>query len=127
MPPLRKKPRVRAERAGRLAERLAALYFRLQLYGVLARRYKAPVGEIDLILSRFGTLVFVEVKGRARTSDAREALERVNTRRIVRAAGHFLGRHPELADRPIRFDVIFLARNGLPRHVKNAFDASGDP
>ncbi|MCR4283578.1 MAG: YraN family protein, partial [Bauldia sp.] len=38
-----------AEKRGRRAETLAAWLLRLKGYRVLARRYKTPAGEIDLI------------------------------------------------------------------------------
>lgn len=43
--------RVRAYRSGLLAETIAALMLRLKGHGMMARRYKTPVGEIDLIVS----------------------------------------------------------------------------
>jgi putative endonuclease len=116
--------RLRAERQGRRGEALAALWLGLQFYGILERRFKTPVGEIDLIASRFGTTVFVEVKTRGRAEAAAEALAKVNTRRLVRAAQYYLARHPRLAETPLRFDVILLAPKTPPRHLKNAFQAS---
>ena len=125
-PPERANPaRIAAERAGRRAEMLAGLYFQLSGYRVLYRRYRTPLGEIDLVLTRFGTLVFVEVKARTCLAEERAALEAVDRRRLVRAAQYFVSHHPRLAERPMRFDVIFLARRAWPRHVRNAFDASG--
>lgn len=115
--------RQRAERAGRRAELLAAWFLRLKLYSIKARRYKTPVGEIDLVASRFGITVFVEVKARTRRADEIEAFEAIDQRRISRAAAYFLTRHPALADSPLRFDVVFLAPFTWPRHVVNAFDA----
>ena len=41
--------RVRAYRRGLFAETVAALLFRLKGYRVVARRYKTPLGEIDLM------------------------------------------------------------------------------
>jgi putative endonuclease len=114
--------RIAAERGGRFAESLAALYLRLKLYRVLARRFKTPVGEVDLIASRFGTTAFVEIKVRRRRGVELETLEGVNTRRIARAARYYLARHPALAMTPLRFDVIFLAPWSWPRHVVNAFE-----
>lgn len=116
--------RARAERAGRLAEALAASYLRLKLYRVRARRVKTPVGEIDLVAERFGVLVFVEVKARRRADHEASALHAVNARRITRAARHHIARHPELAKRTMRFDVIFLAPFRLPRHVRGAFETT---
>jgi putative endonuclease len=128
MPPSPKKPinpeRLRAERAGRRAEALAALFLQLQLYRIVERRFKTPVGEIDLIVERFGVTAFVEVKARGRAGDEGEALLAVNRQRIVRAAQYYLARNPVLATTPLRFDVIFLAPRAWPRHVKGAFDAS---
>lgn len=115
--------RRRAERHGRRAEALAALFLRLKLYSIRERRYKTPVGEIDLIASRFGTTVFVEVKARSGRSSEAAALQAVGTSRIARAAEYYLARHPALADTPLRFDVIFVAPRAWPRHVTNAFDA----
>jgi len=115
--------RQRAERAGRRAEFWAAWYLRLKLYSIKAQRYKTPVGEIDLVASRFGLTIFVEVKARAARAYETEAFEAVDQRRISRAADYFLTRHPALADSPLRFDVVFLAPFTWPHHVVNAFDA----
>jgi len=117
--------RLRAEQAGRLAEVLAALWFQLRFYRILRRRYRSPVGEIDLVLRRGRTVVFVEVKARGRASSEEDALRSVNQGRIVRAANHFLMRHPELSGYDMRFDVIFLAPGQWPRHIHNAFGLTG--
>ena len=128
MPPSPSKPknsaRLVAEGFGRRSEWLIAWYLRLKLYRIVARRFKTPVGEIDLVAERFGTTVFVEVKARKRRDSLGEALLAVNRRRLVRAAQYYITRHPRLVLSPLRFDVIFLAPNAWPRHLKNAFDAS---
>jgi putative endonuclease len=132
MPPSRSKTgsddrnpaRRRAETRGRRAETWAALFLQLQLYSIVERRFKTPLGEIDLIARRFGTTVFVEVKARHSRAAEDEAMAKVNQRRLTRAAEYYLMRHPKLAATPLRFDVIFLAPKSWPRHLKNAFDAS---
>lgn len=113
------------ERAGRRGEAWAALFLQLKRYRILARRVKTPVGEIDLIAQRGDLVVFVEVKARGFSHQEAEALAAVNRRRIVRAAQLWLSRHPDLATRSLRFDVIFLAPFAWPRHIQAAFDASG--
>jgi putative endonuclease len=114
--------RERAERAGRRAEALAALFLQAKGYRIKERRFRTPVGEIDLIAERFGITAFIEVKARASRKSEAEALEAVNQGRIGRAAQFYLARHPELAETDLRFDVIFLAPLSWPRHVRNAFE-----
>lgn len=124
--PSKQKSRARIEAylGGHRGETLAAWFLRLKLYRVVQRRYKTPVGEIDLIAERFGTTVFVEVKARSKAVVEAEALQAVNRSRIARAAQYWLARNPGKAETNLRFDVIFLAPGRWPRHVINAFDAS---
>ncbi len=128
MPPSPSKPkskaRVAAQLGGHRAETLAAWFLRLKLYRITARRFKTPVGEIDLVAERFGTTIFVEVKARRRADSELATLEGINTSRIVRAAQYWLAKHPGQTETSFRFDVIFLAPWTWPRHVINAFDAS---
>lgn len=121
MPPSRS--RTRAERRGHWGEQLAAVYLMTKFYRLRQRRFKCPVGEIDLIASHFGTLVFIEVKTRAKAEDLDTALQAVNQRRIHKAAQYYLAKNPRLAQRDARFDVIFLAPGRWPRHVRNAFQS----
>lgn len=109
------------ESAGRRGEMWAELFLRAQLYRVLARRVRTPVGEIDLVVQRGRVTVFVEVKARSFSHQEAEALAAVNRRRIVNAAQVWLMRRPELAAADLRFDVIFLAPFAWPRHLKGAF------
>ena len=115
--------RLAAELFGRRGETVAAWFLRLKGYRILARRFRTPAGEIDLVASRFGTLVFVEVKAR-RSGAPEDAWIAVNTRRVTAAADFYLARHPRLAGSDLRYDVIFLAPMTWPRHVVNAFDAA---
>jgi putative endonuclease len=121
-------PRRRAaETRGRRAEAIAALYLRLKFYRVLARRYRTPVGEIDLIVKRGRTIAFVEVKNRPDPTAALEAVSRSGRRRIARAAGLWLAAHPDAANLDLRFDLLVIVRFRLPRHVMSVFDAEGRP
>ena len=129
MPPSGSRPkssrRIEAERSGQRAEWLAGVFLRLKLYRIIARRYRTPVGEIDIIAERGGTVVFVEVKARSARASEADTWEAVNTRRIARAAEYWQAMNPGQAGRDMRFDVIFLAPGRWPRHVVNAFDAVG--
>jgi putative endonuclease len=115
--------RRRAERRGRFAERLALWRLRLAGWQILARDWRSPVGEIDLVARRGRVLAVIEVKSRADTASAAEALSRRQRRRIARAAEAFLLARPDLADLELRFDVMLVAPLRLPRHWPAAWRA----
>jgi putative endonuclease len=116
--------RVAAFKLGLSAESRAAMLLIAKGYRIVARRWKTPFGEIDIVARRRHTLVFVEVKARARVDDAAEAVTERGRRRIVAAAELWLARHPDDARRNISFDVMLVAPGKMPRHIANAFDAS---
>lgn len=115
------KARQRTHRAGMRAEWMALFYLLLKGYLPVAWRYKTPVGEIDLIVKRGRSLVFVEVKARATRTAAAEAVHSKNQSRVVRAAQHYLASHPECTHREVRFDVCLIAWYRWPQHMVNAF------
>src|SRR5262245_17616551 len=95
-----------AERRGRRAESFAAWFLRLKGYRVLARRYKTPAGEIDLVMKRGRTIVFVEVKQRPDEVAGLEAVTPAARQRIARAASLWVSRHPAAATLDQRFDIV---------------------
>ena len=113
--------RQRSERAGRLAETVCAIYLRLKGYGILGRRYRAPNGEVDIVVRRGNTVVFVEIKLRRTLADALEALGPIQRQRIVAAAATFLAVHPKLSGLDARFDVMLVVPWRLPVHIANAW------
>jgi putative endonuclease len=117
--------RVTAERHGHRSEAIAAWWLRLKFYRIVARRYRTAAGEIDLIVRRGRTLVFVEVKARADFHGAAEAVSPRQRQRIVRAAGQFLAARPDLAGLDQRFDALLIVRRTWPRHVPDAWRVGG--
>jgi putative endonuclease len=113
--------RLRAYRHGVFAETAAALLLRLKGHRIVARRYKTPVGEIDLVALRGRRLAFVEVKQRRSLDEAGWALPTRARRRIVRAAQYWLSSHPDFAGHDIAFDVVLAAPWAWPRYIANAF------
>jgi putative endonuclease len=109
---------------GLSAESRAAAYLIAKGHRIVARRWRSPVGEIDIVARRRGTLVFVEVKARERLDDAAEAVIVRQQRRIIAAAEVWLANNPDFGDVDIRFDVVLVAPKSLPRHIVAAFDAS---
>src|SRR6185295_18376216 len=55
------------------AESRAAAFLIAKGFRILARRWRSPVGEIDIVARRRRLLVFVEVKARATLEDAAES------------------------------------------------------
>ncbi len=92
-------------------------------FRIAARRFKAPVGEVDIVARRRQVLLFVEVKARARYDEAAEAVTVRQQERIVAAAQYWLAYHAEDCTKHIRFDVILVTPWGFPRHIAGAFDA----
>jgi putative endonuclease len=129
--PVRKPPkapprpeRVEAFRLGLSAESRAALLLIAKAYRIVARRWKTPLGEIDIVARRRSELVFVEVKARETFDHAAEAVTEQSKQRIVAAAELWLAHRPADARCAIRFDVILVTPGKLPRHIVNAFDAT---
>ncbi|MEM8772115.1 MAG: YraN family protein [Pseudomonadota bacterium] len=112
--------RRKAEIAGRRAEQLAALALRFKGCRILAQRFRAPVGEVDIVAQRGRLLIFAEVKTRHQLSDAVEAVTGKNRRRVERAADAYLARNPHLADCSIRYDIIAVSRLRI-RHLTDAW------
>src|ERR1700744_6072323 len=109
--------RIAAFRTGLSAEARAAAWLTAKGYRILAKRFRTPYGEIDIVARRRNLLAFVEVKARASLDEAAYAVTPRNRRRIIDAAQAWLMVHPEHADFDLRFDVMLIAPRHLPRHL----------
>jgi len=107
---------------GLSAESVAAWFLRLRGYRILARRYRTPAGEADIVARRGSRLVFVEVKARATLATALEAITPRQQRRVAAAARSWIARHPGDAALCLRFDAIFVTPARWPLHIENAFE-----
>jgi len=114
-----------AFRTGISAESRAAAFLIAKGFRILARRWKSPVGEIDIIARRRSLLVFVEVKARERLDDAAWSVTDRQRLRIVAAAEAWLARYPDDRIRDMRFDAVLVAPGRIPRHIPSAFDVGG--
>ena len=116
--------RVVAFRTGLSAEGCAAAYLMAKGYRILAKRYRTPYGEIDIVARKRNLVAFVEVKARANLDDAAYAVTPRQQARIIDAAQAWLMAHPEHAEFDLRFDAMLIVPRRLPRHLLAAFDAS---
>jgi putative endonuclease len=111
-----------ADRTGRTAEWFASAWLRLKGWRILERRFRTPVGEIDLVARRGGTVAFVEVKARPSRAAGLEAVAARQRRRWRRAAEFWLTRQPAHPQLTLRFDLVVIVPWRLPLHLENLPD-----
>ena len=116
--------KVVAFRLGISAESRAAAYLVAKGYRILARRWRCPLGEIDIVARRRQTLIFVEVKARERLDDAAESVTPRQRARIAGAAEAWLASNPNVHFADARFDAVLVAPGKMPRHLAGAFEIS---
>ena len=102
---------------GAAAEDAAAAFLCHQGFELVAQNFNTPLGEIDLIVKKANTLVFVEVRQRKVKGlvSALESITVAKQRKIGRAAGIFLQQNKHYQNFDCRFDVIAysLMSNGM--------------
>ncbi len=115
-------------RLGRYGEQVAVERYVAGGAQVLARNWRCPEGEIDVVVREGdGTVVFCEVKTRSGTGFGApvEAVGPVKARRLRAAARRWLQEHPVPARRELRFDVVAVVRRRghAPEvsHLRGAF------
>ena len=113
---------------GRFGENVASDYLTENGYTILERNWQTRKGELDIICSQDGVIVFVEVKSRGRGSLGMpgEALNIRKKTRLLRAASAYLTRK-RLWEEPARFDLIALRMREDEvelEHIRNVIDAS---
>ncbi len=105
------------------AETRAAAFLIAKGFRILARRWKSPLGEIDIVARRRSLLVFVEVKARNNLEEAAWSVTPRQQQRIAAAAEAWLAANGSDGFRDIRFDAILVAPGKMPRHIQGAFEA----
>ena len=109
-------------------EKVAESFLRDKGLKTLSRNFRGRCGEIDLVMLDGATLVFAEVRFRARSTHGGGAasVDAVKQQRISRAAREFLQRERRHARRPCRFDVIAIGQEqgrARLRWIRGAFEA----
>jgi putative endonuclease len=114
-----------SDKLGNLGEQAAAEFLERAGHRVLARNFRCPLGELDLITFHEGTLVFVEVKTLSGdATDPEEHVTPAKQRKLAQVAEYWIAqnRRPQCA---YRFDAVsvVLPNDGGPRvrHFVEAF------
>jgi putative endonuclease len=97
-------------------ERRALLHYRLRGYRLLDANARVGRFELDLVLRRGSTLLFVEVKEKAGGGygDPLEMIDPEKARRVATAASGWLAAHPRLHG----LDVVLEAAGVQGRRVE---------
>ena len=114
--------RFRNYRRGYRGEWLAAVALMAKGFRIVARRYRTPLGEIDLIARRGDLVLIVEVKVRPTLLEAMDAVGFQSARRIEAAADLWLARQRDYARLSVRFDLIAVLPRRWPVHVPSVFE-----
>jgi putative endonuclease len=105
----------------RSGEEAALEAYRRRGYRLLARNWRCPLGEIDLVVGRSGVVVFCEVKARrpGLLGEPFEAVNPVKQRKLRALAGAFLAergsREAGFRGAAYRFDVASVTVDGPGR------------
>lgn len=113
--------RIRAYTRGLSAEFLCVLLLRLKGYRIVARRFRCPLGEIDIVARRMRQIAVIEVKARPSEREALEAVSPRQRQRIIRATAVFLARHPALSGHDCRFDLFWVGPGLRHKHIMDAW------
>ena len=106
--------------SGQAAELQVARHYERDGWRVLQHRFKSAAGEIDLVLRRNDTVLFVEVK-RARTHDI--AASRISLQQIARinqSAEIFVAQHLSGQNFEMRLDAALVDQKGEIHIIPNA-------
>jgi putative endonuclease len=108
---------------------VAAAYLLAKGYEIIARNWRTPQAEIDIVAARDGCCVFVEVRSKTDTDHGHplETIRQQKRAQIIRAARLFVAsENPQLAE--FRFDVVAVTFNSDSDlsdpeiiHLENAF------
>jgi putative endonuclease len=113
-------------RYGQSSEELAQVFLQDRGYRIIARNYRNPLGEIDIIAEHKGAIVFVEVKARRSLEygHPKWALTPAKRRKLSMAALVYL-KSRKATQSKARFDVVTVVHTqGLPliEVIANAFE-----
>lgn len=115
---------------GNQQEQLAAEYLESHGMKIMERNFRCRQGEIDIIGSHNGYLVFVEVKYRQGMTkgSALEAVDSRKQRKICKVADYYRVVHRTPGNTGIRYDVVAIqgeciewVQNAFPHVYRNRF------
>lgn len=107
---------------GKMGEKIACDFLKSKGYVIREQNWTSGKLEVDLIVEKNGTIVFVEVKSRHREDqDVSEIISRAKEKNLINAAELYMEELDEKYE--CRIDVIIIhTKTGLPEviHIEDA-------
>jgi putative endonuclease len=122
-----KSSKKKAYQLGHIAEYIAMMMLICKGYTIIAKRYRCPKGEIDIIARKNHAYIFCEVKARRDYITAVESLSEKQKRRVLDSASWYMNGlnikidHKKCEEHLYRCDMILIIPWRLPIHIKNAW------
>jgi len=110
---------------GLKGEKIARLFLERKGYAFVQANYRIPGGEIDLIMLKENTLVFVEVKTRLKLDfgEPEDALTSYKKRKFLLAIYQYLSHNSYSRDwRADLVSILIIGRRASIRHYKNIYE-----
>jgi len=113
---------MRKTNKGKEGENKAAEFLEKAGMQILARNFRSPVGEVDIIALEKETIVFVEVKTwfALGIEELQYSISKRKQSRIIETANYFLNSQRKYSCMAVRFDVIFIGPAAIT-HLAGAF------
>jgi putative endonuclease len=105
---------------GAAGEKVVAAKYLEWGYTIVARRYRTPYGEIDLIVKKDKTIVFLEVKSRSQ-GQSDDFISKSQIKRNGKAAQLFLYTYEFYQSYEIRFDLAVVIGEQIYDIIENAW------
>ncbi len=108
---------------GDIYEDIAVRFLKDNGFSILARNYKKPFGEVDIVARKGREVFFVEVRHRGETSlvSALESVDVRKMRRIVKTAVSFIQERLPQQDLDYHFTVMGVDWDGVKDVIWSAF------
>ncbi|MBI4350711.1 MAG: YraN family protein [Elusimicrobia bacterium] len=111
---------------GERYEEQAALFLEEAGFEIVDRNWSCPMGELDIVARKDGTLAFVEVRARSNPAFGTPADSVTPAKRAKlakTAMAYIKARRP--GEEAFRFDVVAIVPGAEPEHIEDAFTADG--
>jgi putative endonuclease len=107
---------------GREGENRAAAALEAAGMRIIARNFRGPQGEIDIVALDGDTVAFVEVKSWSHYGfeDLRYGIDLKKQRRIIETAKYFIASNRKYKGMALRFDAVFMEPEKVT-HLASAF------